>query len=600
MIDEIVNDGEEDFIFNEYAIDDTLDPLSRLLNYHSSGFSLQREFLLREIVDTVKFAGFDQSVKMIVPLLIGFASDCEPLVRRMLVQQLPDMARYFLEQGGDAGYEYLLSRFLPIGFELLIDKNVEVGASAFASLKELAELVKPEHVQNHLLSVVVMLAHDERAEDYRVVAARLFNGLAAIFGKNCCVNDVLPELELLANDSNFSVRKAVGANLGEISKVVEENTAENVVLPIFLNLCEDEIWGVRKVCITSAEGIALAVTPETRVAKLLPAYLLLLQDSSQWVRNGAHDSLGNFLHTLRPSDLSPALLKLYTDMAFQSENGDTVYSEPCAFALPAVVKVAGKERWNEVADAYATLLKDVKWKVRRSLAYSLHEIALILGQEITESDLVVAFELLLRDLDEVRLGVVLHADVFLGVVGQATRERLIPLLCHAPLESENWRILNVVAQRIGDVGVLLDPVNSTALNVIINLVVRLLNDGVMEVRRSTYRSAAMLLQHLASVGKENSCGGYVQTLVQIADLHSFRERLMFPYIAEEVAKLGATSLVERYFMDGLLKLANDAVGNVRLAVDSVLTRTFLVDPYWSTNQKIARVQKLLQEKNCDG
>ncbi|RNC50609.1 serine/threonine-protein phosphatase 4 regulatory subunit 1, partial [Trypanosoma cruzi] len=204
------------------------------------------------------------------------------------------------------------------------------------------------------------------------------------------------------------------------------------------------------------------------------------------------------------------------------------------------------------------------------------------------------------DLDEVRLGVVLHADVFLGVVGQATRERLIPLLCHAPLESENWRILNVVAQRIGDVGVLLDPVNSTALNVIINLVVRLLNDGVMEVRRSTYRSAAMLLQHLASVGKENSCGGYVQTLVQIADLHSFRERLMFPYIAEEVAKLGATSLVERYFMDGLLKLANDAVGNVRLAVDSVLTRTFLVDPYWSTNQKIARVQKLLQEKNSDG
>ncbi|RNE98448.1 serine/threonine-protein phosphatase 4 regulatory subunit 1 [Trypanosoma rangeli] len=600
MIDELEHDGEEDFIFNEYAIDDTLDPLSRLLNYHSSGFSLQREFLLREIGDTVKFSGFDQSAKLIVPILTEFTSDCEPSVRQMLVGQLPEVAKFFVEQGGDAGYECLLSRFLPIGFELLIDKNVEVGASALTSLTELAELVKPDDVRDHLLNVVVMLAHDERAEEYRVVAARLFNGLAAIFGKNCCVKDVLPELELLANDSNFSVRKAVGENLGVISKVVEEDTAENVVLPIFLNLCKDEIWGVRKVCVSSIEGIALAVVPEARVSKLLPAYLLLLQDSSRWVRNGAHDSLGTFLHTLRPSDLSPGLLKLYTDMAFRSENGDTVYSEPCAFALPAVLQVAGRERWNEVADAYATLLKDVKWKVRRSLAYSLHEVALILGQEITESDLVAAFELLLRDLDEVRLGVVLHADVFLGVVGPTVRERLAPLLCHVPLESENWRVRNVVAQRIGDVGVLLDPVNSTVLNIIINLVVRLLDDSVMEVRRSTYRSAAILLQHLASAGGENSCGGYIQTLVQIADLHSFRERLMFPYIAEEVAKLGTPSLVEQYFLSGLLKLAKDEVGNVRLAVTAVMTRTFLVDPYWSTNPKILQVKDLLDEKNSSG
>ncbi|KEG05968.1 serine/threonine-protein phosphatase 4 regulatory subunit 1 [Trypanosoma grayi] len=600
MIEESVHDGEEDFIFSEYAIDDTLDPLSRLLNYHSSGFSLQREFLLRELGDTVKFAGFEQSAALIVPLLSGFTSDCEPLVRRMLVQQLPAVATYFVEEGGDQGYEYLLNKFLPIGFELLVDKNVEIGASALEALKALAKLVKPEHVQVHLLSVVVMLAHDERAEDYRVVAAQLFNELADIFGKNCCVNDVLPELELLANDSNFSVRKAVGASMGKVAQVVQEETAESVVLPIYLNLCKDEIWGVRKACAESIEEIALGVSPEARVTKLVPAYRLLLEDASRWVRNGAYDFLGRFLHTLHPADLSPALLKLYTDMAFQSESGDTDYSEPCAFSFPAVLQIAGRERWNEVGDAYATLLKDVKWKVRKSLAHSLHEVAVILGQEITETHLVSAFELLLRDLDDVRLGVVLHADVFLGIVGPAMRERLVPLLCHVPLESENWRLRNVVAQRIGEVGVLLDPSSSVALKTVITLVVRLLDDSVMEVRCSTYRSSAILLKHLADAGLENSCGGYAQTLEQIADRHNFRGRLMFAYVAEEVAKIGATSLVEKYFLAGLLKLAKDCVSNVRLAVSSVISRTFLNDAGWSVNARVRQIQSILNAMEADG
>ncbi|ORC92657.1 serine/threonine-protein phosphatase 4 regulatory subunit 1 [Trypanosoma theileri] len=591
-------DPGEDFIFNEYAIDDTLDPLNRLLNYHTSGFSLQREFLLREVVETVKFAGFEQSANLIVPILSGFTSDCEPLVRRMLVQQLPEVAQYFVEEGGDAGYEFLLSKFLPIGFELLVDKNVEVASSALVSLKKLAELVKPEHVQGHLLSVVVMLAHDERAEDYRVVAAQLFNNLASIFGKNCCVNNVLPELELLANDSNFSVRKAVGANLGDICAVVQQDTAENAVLPIYLNLCNDEIWGVRKECAENIEKVSLGIGPEARVNKLVPVYLPLLEDTSRWVRNSAYEFLGKFFHTLRNCDLSPELLKLYTDMAFQSESGNVDYSEPCAFSFPAVVEVVGKERWNEAGDAYATLLKDVKWKVRKSLAHSLHEFALILGQEIAEAHLVTAFELLLRDLDEVRLGVVLHADVFLGVLSQAKRERLVPLLCHVPLESENWRLRNVVAQRIGEVGVLLDPATSTALGTVITLVVRLLDDSVMEVRRSTYRSAALLLRHLAAAGRENTCGGYAQTLVQVAERHNFRGRLMFAYLAEEVARLGATDLVTRYFIDGLKRLARDPVGNVRLAVRTVLDRTFLKDPAWAQQPQVLQIQEALNEADA--
>ena len=63
---------------------------------------------------------------------------------------------------------------------------------------------------------------------------------------------------------------------------------------------------------------------------------------------------------------------------------------------------------------YATVC-GLQWKVRRTLAFSIHELALILGEEITTRDLVPIFNGFLRDLDEVRIGVLKHFSDFLRV-----------------------------------------------------------------------------------------------------------------------------------------------------------------------------------------
>ena len=43
-----------------------------------------------------------------------------------------------------------------------------------------------------------------------------------------------------------------------------------------------------------------------------------------------------------------------------------------------------------------------QWKVRRTLAFSIHELASVLGSEITRIELVPTFNSFLKDLDEVR------------------------------------------------------------------------------------------------------------------------------------------------------------------------------------------------------
>jgi len=57
----------------------------------------------------------------------------------------------------------------------------------------------------------------------------------------------------------------------------------------------------------------------------------------------------------------------------------------------------------------------MQWKVRRTLAFSIHHLAVILGEELTCSDLVPVFDDLLKDLDEVRVGLLKHFVDFLQV-----------------------------------------------------------------------------------------------------------------------------------------------------------------------------------------
>lgn len=65
--------------------------------------------------------------------------------------------------------------------------------------------------------------------------------------------------------------------------------------------------------------------------------------------------------------------------------------------------------------SYLYIFVSFQWKVRRTLAFSIHEMALILGDEITSLDLVPIFNGFLKDLDEVRIGVLKHFADFVKV-----------------------------------------------------------------------------------------------------------------------------------------------------------------------------------------
>jgi hypothetical protein len=58
----------------------------------------------------------------------------------------------------------------------------------------------------------------------------------------------------------------------------------------------------------------------------------------------------------------------------------------------------------------------LQWKVRHTVASSIHELAVILGEDLATEDLVPVFSGFMKDLDEVRIGALKHLADFLKVL----------------------------------------------------------------------------------------------------------------------------------------------------------------------------------------
>jgi len=88
---------------------------------------------------------------------------------------------------------------------------------------------------------------------------------------------------------------------------------------------------------------------------------------------GAHPDLPG------TNQISTSLLQSFAKMA--STTQDTAIQGQvsdlriyCAFSFPGVAQALGPDRWHEIAPLFRTLTVDVQRRVRRTLAYSLHEV----------------------------------------------------------------------------------------------------------------------------------------------------------------------------------------------------------------------------------
>lgn len=178
------------------------------------------------------------------------------------------------------------------------------------------------------------------------------------------------------------------------------------------------------------------------------------------------------------------LISYYVSMADPEQCVDMGAEIPhhCAFSFPAVALTLGKENWHYLKKAYQSLSSAKHWKVRRTLASSIHEIAMILGEELTATDLVPIYDGFIKDLDEVRIGVLKHLATFLKILKPTDRCQYLPRLSDflATDNEWNWRFREELATQLLEIVSLFSP--SDVAQSIAPLSFQLLVDKVAAVR----------------------------------------------------------------------------------------------------------------------
>eukprot|EP00961_Rhodomonas_salina_P061646 827647-Rhodomonas_salina.2 len=214
-------------------------------------------------------------------------------------------------------------------------------------------------------------------------------------------------------------------------------------------------------------------------------------------------------------------------------------------------RAGGRSNWQHLKEAYNELLKDIQWKVRRTLSYSIHEIALILGPELTKEALLPALDVFLKDLDEVKVGALQNLSKLLGVLEPAARSNYVSLICSLEMESDNWRFRQLLAQQLGELFQLFDE--SVVQSELYPIFMKLSRDPVAEVRNAAGQQLQVILERLDEL-KVTWREEFTEELQDLATDRVYLHRLMFAQMCENLLVAPAELDVDMFKKDFLPQL----------------------------------------------
>jgi len=247
-----------------------------------------------------------------------------------------------------------------------------------------------------------------------------------------------------------------------------------------------------------------------------------------------------------------------------------------------VLLTVGANGWEDLKETYGLLVNNLKWKVRRSLSHSLHEVAKILGTAKTEQYLLPTFELFLKDLEEVRVGVIRHFAYFLEVLTPPTRSKYLPVLEEIRSDLINWRFRKMLARQLAKLSELFSAGEAGAY--LLPLLLDLVQDNVSAVRKAAYPAVVIFLEKFQH--NVELYGAFTKRIQPLATDKFFAIRQLFSRICGDVVGHIDSGVYEEIFLPALLTLGRDRIPNVRFAVAEVLSQKLLLNENYKNRPEV--------------
>lgn len=256
----------------------------------------------------------------------------------------------------------------------------------------------------------------------------------------------------------------------------------------------------------------------------------------------------------------------------RAETVEKEITRHCAFAMPAVALTLGRNNWHVMRDTYKLLSSNYQWRVRRTLAYSMHEMAAILGGEHATADILPLYQDFTANEPEcVRVGLLENLAQFVRVMPPSVRREMLPNMATfygANDRRQRQEFGNQLAQLLK----LYPPADVDQH--LKDFCITLLTDNVVYNRQYVHGLISLLVERLGCEGDTCYVVGVCQALTHdFAHNPKWSRRQTFVFVAGRVFADGVMD-VEVYcdhLLPALLSLAQDRVPNVRLAVAEVMT-----------------------------
>jgi len=277
------------------------------------------------------------------------------------------------------------------------------------------------------MKLTLDLSHDESSDKLRESAVKLLNELAPDMGQEVCEFFIVQEISSLGYDNAPLVRQAVARNLVNISKCVSLDCFTKKIFPLYKDLLtKDKEEKVRKTCADVIAEFA-QVSPIDRTANdLQDLYYGFLQDGfSKIVRGTAFQNIGPFIACFKDQKpIDPRIINFFINTTEKTTSKDVTFYASINF--PAFIYVTGEPEWQRYRKLYLKLAQSQDPMTKKTIACSVHELARILGQKITESDLVEIVDRFLKDNNsDVKNSVLKNLHIFLENVTPEIRQRYI-------------------------------------------------------------------------------------------------------------------------------------------------------------------------------
>ncbi|KAI8600356.1 armadillo-type protein [Dissophora ornata] len=524
-----------------------------------SQYDFHRSFLAREMPTLLVQMKPNRAISHLIPIIRDFSLDTMDPVRESLASQLDKIVLYFYQNSiianntkgpvlmGDYSEDYedndplqdeqdpgpppplLHDVFTPVFMNLLLDQNAGIAHQTRIAIDAVAQSVPDEILESEILNGVItgleklytpekqddqeneddvengggLYSRDEQdgeAELGKMLVVVLLTALAPLLGAERCTCIVVPRLEMFTHNSQFYVRKEIVMALGALCKIVSQDVVVNRLLPLYDVFVQDDTWHIRRACCTILASFIGSLPAEMKADKVEEIYGIFSVDVSRSVRNSIMEVLGEVIAGFEKENVPDSLLNHFLNMGQQPMN-EHERAVMCAFSFPAVVLTAGPSKWELMKPVYMQLAGTFRSPIRRSLACSLHEVARILGPELADRDLALAFADCLLAEDEVKEGVLGHVVEFVSCLSTKCRSEALHDLYRAWIDlerSSNWRLRDSLAGHLPALCEIAE--GRDLLQVLMPLSVKACTDGVSTIRESGVMSFPALWEASKRVG----------------------------------------------------------------------------------------------------